>query len=294
MNRKHGTPSTIEVSDELPCRIIPLVNRNASLFTAEEDRFFTEGEALSTGEASSDAADDQGKRSRAWPIGKGSLIGTAVGALLAIGIALVVRSGKPPANAASETMVAEELEQSAGSPQPRAQVPQPAMPPSPAESPPAQTAAIADTLPPPRARAVDSPAPAPTDARVYPSSQASAGVAAGPMEALDACEIAYRRHRSGEVLSRCAGAFAADPRSANVAVMLAETEFDRGHVREALDWARKAIDLDADRADAYVFLGGAEQATGHKAAAKAAYRHYLKLVPQGRHARDLRAVLSSL
>jgi tetratricopeptide (TPR) repeat protein len=76
--------------------------------------------------------------------------------------------------------------------------------------------------------------------------------------------------------------------------MLAKTEFERGRSRPAFNWATKAIAIDANRADAYVFLGSAEQAFGHKAAAKAAYQRYLRLSPHGRFAPDLRAVLGSL
>ena len=76
--------------------------------------------------------------------------------------------------------------------------------------------------------------------------------------------------------------------------MLAKTELERGRTHSALDWASKAIALDGNQADAYVFLGGAEQAFGHAAAAKAAYKRYLQLSPHGRYAADLRAVLGSL
>jgi tetratricopeptide (TPR) repeat protein len=96
------------------------------------------------------------------------------------------------------------------------------------------------------------------------------------------------------VLVSCGRAFANDPRSAEIAVMLAKTEFDRGRFRQALDWAKKTVALDENQADAYVFLGGAEQASGHEAAAKTAYQRYLQLSPKGRYAADLRAVLGSL
>jgi predicted TPR repeat methyltransferase len=76
--------------------------------------------------------------------------------------------------------------------------------------------------------------------------------------------------------------------------MLAKAEFERGRPGPASSWANRAIALDADRADAYVFLGSAEQAFGHKAAAKTAFQRYLRLAPHGRYAADLRAVLGSL
>lgn len=111
---------------------------------------------------------------------------------------------------------------------------------------------------------------------------------------MDLCKKAFDQRRYKEILSKCADALAADPQSADAAVMLAKTEFDRGRVAQALDWSKKAIAVDANRADAYVFLGGAEQAAGHNAAAKAAYKRYLQLAPQGRYAGDLRSVLSTL
>jgi len=76
--------------------------------------------------------------------------------------------------------------------------------------------------------------------------------------------------------------------------MLAKTEFNRGRSRQALDWAKKAVAIDENHADAYVFLGGAEQAVGHAAAAKTAYQRYLQLSPRGRFAAELRIVLRSL
>ena len=71
-------------------------------------------------------------------------------------------------------------------------------------------------------------------------------------------------------------------------------EFDRGRAAQALSWARKAVAVDADLADAYVFIGSAEQQAGHVQAAKTAYLKYLALAPAGRFAQDLRAVVRTL
>jgi Tfp pilus assembly protein PilF len=71
-------------------------------------------------------------------------------------------------------------------------------------------------------------------------------------------------------------------------------ELDRGHAAESRSWAKKAIAVNPNLADAYVFLGGAEQEVGTPEAAKAAYKKYLELAPNGRHARELRTVLSSM
>jgi hypothetical protein len=145
------------------------------------------------------------------------------------------------------------------------------------------------------------PAPAASQTAPAPSSQASsleaaAGALIPPPDggSLAACKQAYGRHRGKAVLAACGRAFTQNPRSADVAVMLAKTEFDRGHARKALDWAKTAIALDEDLADAYVFLGGAEQAAGRPAAARSAYQRYLQLAPNGRYAGDLRAVLRTL
>jgi tetratricopeptide (TPR) repeat protein len=127
-----------------------------------------------------------------------------------------------------------------------------------------------------------------------PATTAGAAEAPADNAALDACKKAYDQRRSKEVVSTCAQAFASGLPSADVAIILAKTELERGRPHPAFDWATKAIALDANRADAYVFLGGAQQACGHKAAARAAYKRYLQLSPHGQYAADLRAVLGSL
>jgi len=128
------------------------------------------------------------------------------------------------------------------------------------------------------------PAPLPTTIEAATQSETNA---------LDACKQAFANHRGKDVLGSCGRAFAESLSSAEVAVMLAKTEFDRGRTRQASLWARKALALDEGQADAYVFLGSAEQASGHAAAGKAAFQRYLQLSPKGRYAADLRAILGS-
>jgi Tfp pilus assembly protein PilF len=96
------------------------------------------------------------------------------------------------------------------------------------------------------------------------------------------------------LLSVCSDAFAADPSAADVAVILAKAEFDRGRAAEAMAWSQKALAADPNAADAYVFIGGVEQSAGHKKAAKEAYKRYLQLAPGGRYAGDLRAIIGTL
>jgi tetratricopeptide (TPR) repeat protein len=96
------------------------------------------------------------------------------------------------------------------------------------------------------------------------------------------------------VLAACEPASEAEPTAADILVILARAELDRGNALEARSWAKKAVAVSPDLGDAYVFLGGAEQELGNPADAKAAYRKYLELAPNGRYARELRAVLDGL
>ena len=100
--------------------------------------------------------------------------------------------------------------------------------------------------------------------------------------------------RPAAVLAACRPAIEAEPEAADIMVILARVELDRERAAEARSWAKKALGVDPDLAEAYVFLGGAEQELGNPDAAKAAYKKYLELAPTGRHARELRVVLDSL
>ena len=96
------------------------------------------------------------------------------------------------------------------------------------------------------------------------------------------------------ILAACRSAIEAQPEAADVMVILARAELDRGRATDARSWAKKALAVNPDLADAYLLLGGAEQEANNPAEAKAAYKKYLELAPTGRHARDLRAILDSL
>jgi Tfp pilus assembly protein PilF len=111
------------------------------------------------------------------------------------------------------------------------------------------------------------------------------------------CTKAMQSKRPKDVLAACPDAWAADPAAptaVDIAVALAKIEFDRGRVVQASMWSKKALAADPNAADAYVFLGGAEQTAGHGKAAKEAYKHYLQLAPTGRYASDLRAIVGAL
>ena len=271
MSRDSGC-SSIQVSPELTCRVLPLVVEQKPHFSSLETGFFQEGDALTAQTVDTfDEPTSVGRARRSsrkrWPL--------AVAVLGAAGIAGLVlflaAHRKPELRRSGAVVVAVAASQ-----------------PVPVIVPIAAQIAVATEI----------PAEAPVVARQAPSpSPATAGaVAAAPTadDAVDACRKAFDKRRSKDVLSSCAQAFASTPTSAEVAVMLSQTELDRGHARQALAWAQKAIAIDSERADAYVYLGGAEQTAGHKAAAKAAYKRYLQLAPQGRYAAELRVVLTSL
>ena len=76
--------------------------------------------------------------------------------------------------------------------------------------------------------------------------------------------------------------------------MLAEAEYTRGHTGVALRLATEATNAAPNFADAYVIIGGVYQDKGKSAEARAAYEQYLALQPKGKHAADLRAILSGM
>ena len=261
----------------LPLEVLP--PEQIPHFSSVEANFFQAGEDLAAEPVASDNFDEPTPARKARP----RMRGRASWALL--GISAV--------GAACATLAVSRTDHAPRSvPQPTASRQEPTPTPAPL---PAPAPAAAVLVPPPApapaaagavAALAEAPAPVPTVAQ-------AASVPADDA-ALDACHKAYEQHRSKDVVSACKQAFASGPPSADVAVMLAKTEFERGRPGPASSWATRAIALDADRADAYVFLGSAEQAFGHKAAAKTAFQRYLRLAPHGRYAADLRAVLGSL
>ena len=194
--------------------------------------------------------------------------------------------------------------------------PPPALNPAPAAVAPAQPVALAQANPtenPPSAATDDqavAPAPTPTAAVVVAAPAVAEAAEAKPMladtktapaaDAPDAqarCAKAMQSKRTKDVLAACPDALSADPAAptaAAIAVTLAKIEFDRGRVAQASMWSKKALAADPNAADAYVFLGGAEQTAGHGKAAKEAYKRYLQLAPTGRYAADLRAIVGAL
>lgn len=96
------------------------------------------------------------------------------------------------------------------------------------------------------------------------------------------------------VAAACRSAQIANPDAADLMVILARAELDRGHLAEARNLAKKAIATDPQRFDAYVLLGNAEQEAHRIDEARTAYKKYLDLAPSGPFARELRAILTNL
>jgi tetratricopeptide (TPR) repeat protein len=273
MKRPHQAGPSIQISDQLMAKVLPLTAEHVAHFSSLESGFFKEGEDLSKGQPAEDVANEPTRicRSRSWPARRWSLLGAAIGIVCVTGLVLLGRWHRQPAlhHVESVTPAAATL--------------------------PTETPAVASVA---AKNSVEFAAPAPVAEHQVPSpSQAATGVVATTkpeVEALAKCRKAIDQHRAKDVLANCPRVIDDSPQSVELAVILAKTEFERGRARQALDWAKKAVELDAAHAEAYVYLGGAEQAAGRSAAARVAYKRYLQLAPQGRHAADLRAVLANL
>jgi Flp pilus assembly protein TadD len=254
-----------------------MTTEHVAHFSSLESGFFKEGDDLSNCQPAGGDSSEPTRiyRSHRWYTRRWSLLGAAFGIACVASLVLLYRSHRQAAPQHTESTT-------------------PATAALPAEVP-----ALAQVV---AEKSAELAAPAPVAQHQVPSpSQAATGaVAASKRErerdddAFETCRKAFDHHRTKDVLATCPQAMDASPQSAELAVMLARTEFEHGRARQALDWAKKAVALDAERAEAYVYLGSAEQATGRSAAAKAAYKRYLQLAPQGRHAADLRAVLANL
>jgi hypothetical protein len=285
MRRAHQYGPSIQVSEQLMAKILPMTTERVVHFSSLETGFFKEGDDISNWQPTGDESNEPTRicRSRRWYKRRWPMVGAAVGIAC---VTSLVLSGR------SHRKVAPQLVESAA-PQPEESM---TLAPIAAAQPAEVPAVVAAEMV--AENSAEIPAPAPVVDLPLPSpSQATTGAVAATgqkEDAFETCRKAFDQHRAKDVLSTCPQAIDATPQSAELAVMLARTEFERGRARQALDWAKKAVALDAERADAYVYLGGAEQAAGRAAAAKAAYRRYLQLAPQGRHAADLRAVLTNL
>jgi hypothetical protein len=108
------------------------------------------------------------------------------------------------------------------------------------------------------------------------------------------CRESVRDKRPKAIVAACTAAFAADATDAEAAIAVAKVEVERGRFAQAYAWSKKAIAVNPESAEAYVFAGSAEQNRGHGKAAKEAYLHYLRLAPSGRYAAEIRTIVNSL
>ncbi len=89
----------------------------------------------------------------------------------------------------------------------------------------------------------------------------------------------------------CARAFALHPGDASLALAVAHAEHAHGHLAEGAQWAKRALALDPQAAEAYVLIARADAAGGRPEGARDAYHHYLQLAPRGWHHAEARAAL---
>ncbi|HVR64541.1 MAG TPA: DUF4388 domain-containing protein [Polyangia bacterium] len=142
------------------------------------------------------------------------------------------------------------------------------------------------------AEAAARPVPPPRNAPA-PATGESARESGFP-ELLQKCRSAFGQGKMREAAAACAAAKDANGESGDALLMLAHVEFNRNHLKEALQWAEKAIKADPNLADAYVIFGGVQQDAGRNREAKWAYKKYLELAPRGQYAADLRAIIDTL
>jgi DNA-binding response OmpR family regulator len=157
--------------------------------------------------------------------------------------------------------------------------------------------AMVDRRPPPTPTVLGNlPLEPPAASASSPAAEAPAPApdAAEQIEAqLAACRRTYAARQSNwRVVKLCTQAATAAPDQADVMAMLAHAELDRGNYRRARSWARKAISLNSEGAEAYAFLGFVEEELGRREAALKAYSSYLRLAPFGRFAQDIRLIVN--
>lgn len=264
-------------------------------FDTFETRFFQQGDAVPAVETEGFDDLDEGTKAGRFALSRSFVASVAIGSacLALIGCIALWRSGtKTPSPAPSAVAAPAPV-----APSHAPTVPALAAPPPGAPLPPSPVVAEAEPRALPEVAKVTEPAGAmPVEPAARESAEPSGQRTAA--EVRDECKkaAANRSGRKGipAMVSACTQAFAADPAAADIAVLLAKAEFDRGRSGEAFAWGKKAIAADPNAAEAYVYIGGAEQSAGRGKAAKEAYRRYLQLAPTGRYAADLRAIVGSL
>ena len=159
---------------------------------------------------------------------------------------------------------------------------------------PAPLAAVASAtaaLPPPPASEPAAPVAALAPGRTVSVQGLRAGAVPGSPEA--ACEQLLLGGQFTEIKTTCTRAFEGHP-DAVLAVKVARSALERQRYGDAQSWARRAIEIDRQRGEAFLTLGGAEQGLGHGPQARVAYARYLELDPDGPLADNVRALIDEL
>lgn len=146
--------------------------------------------------------------------------------------------------------------------------------------------APATTLPAAEIRKPELPVAAPS---AMPVAQARDVAGAGADEGCDMTLIRTAPWRLSP--QACARAFESDSTNAALALAIAHAEHGNGRLAEAAQWAKRALALDANAAEAYVMIARADAKDGHADDARTAYRRYLELAPRGWHAAEARAAV---
>ena len=89
----------------------------------------------------------------------------------------------------------------------------------------------------------------------------------------------------------CAKAFESDPTNAALALAIAHAEHGHAHFEAAAGWAKRALTLKPNAAEAYLLIARADVKGGRPDDARAAYERYLELAPRGWHGAEARAAL---
>jgi hypothetical protein len=148
--------------------------------------------------------------------------------------------------------------------------------------------ALALAVPPPPAAPTLAAAPV----EVVPATVATPTEVVAPAPA-PPCEQDFSQREWRAAIDSCTRTFETAP-SAAVALKVAHAHWSHGESAQAGRWAARAVELGTTDADAYVLIGHSERQAGHRQAAVAAYRHYLRSAPHGWHASRVRAALRQL
>ncbi len=166
---------------------------------------------------------------------------------------------------------------------------------TPASSPPAvaaPTSAAAVSVPAAQPGPTERPAmerPATEAAPITTPAKAHA-VAAAAAASDRGCDTALIRSAPWRLSpDACARAFDENPTNARLALAIAHAEHVRGRGADAAQWAKRALSLDPNAAEAYVLIARAAAEAGRQDDARAAYARYLELAPRGWHQAEARA-----